>query len=345
MSVQENWKALIALVIAGVILAGCAAPTPTPQAAAQPTSQAAAQPASRKLKVALGTFGPVTDAGWSATHYEGLKRVEKEYGAEISLTDGVEVPKFESVLRDYCSQGYDLVFGQSFGWGEPAMKVAKDYANCKMVITTGIVSATNVASFWPMEVENYFLSGVLAAHMTKTGKIGVIGGVDLPNMRAKMNAVIAGAKYVNPDVKVVASFVGSFTDPALGKEIAMAQIAEGADVIDQMASTSGLGAIEAAREKNVWLISDVVFNRDLAPDNMIGAHVARFGDMVAHYAKQTIDGTFEGKVWRPGLATGMIDLEMGDLVPADVINQVQDVKQKIIKGEIKIEETFDLPGG
>lgn len=355
---KSVFSILVLLIMASMVLSACATGAPAVEdpapavdsniedsadvEASQDDAPAEEPPTGDALKVALGTYGPVTDGGWSALHYEGLLQTE-EMGAEIALSDGVDVPEMEAVLRDYCSQGYDLVFGQSFAWGDPALKVAADFPDCHMVITTGIVEAANVSSFWPNEIENHYLSGALAAKMTESGIVGLIGGVDLPNMRAKMNAFVEGAHATDPEVTVLTAFVGSWTDMALGKELALGFVEQGADVIDHLASTAGLGAIEAAAEKDVYMINDIVLNQELAPDNMIGAQVAHFDRMVVYFYQSLVDDTWVGSKWRPGLAEGMIDLELSDLVPQDVADEIDVLRQKIIDGEIVLEENFELP--
>ena len=334
---------LVVCVILSVALGACSKATPTAAPAAQPTAvQPTAAPASATpLKVALLTFGTVADGGWNATAYDGLKALATKYGVKMALSDDVKIPDMEAAIRDYCSQGYDLVIAHSTPFGDPALKVAKDFPNCKITVTSNAVSAENVASYYPKEVENHFLAGAFMALMSKTGKIGLIGGVELSNTIAKFNALEDGARLVNPNIQVFKSWVGSWDDPAKGKELALAQIAQGADVIDHTAATSGLGVIEAAAQNNAWVISDVVLNQDLAPKNMLAAHTQNYPGMVEYFYKQVADGAFKGEAFRPGLASGLEDLVLSDNVPPDVAAKIKDIKQQIIDGKIKVEEKFE----
>jgi basic membrane protein A and related proteins len=328
--------------ILSMMATSCApAQTPTPQPTQAPAvqpAQNATQPAQRR--VALLTFGTVADGGWNATAYEGLKALASKYNVKIALSDDVKIPDMEAAIRDYCSQGYDLVIAHSTPFGDPALKVAKDFPNCKITVTANAVSASNVASYYPIEVESHFLAGAVMALMSKTGKIGLVGGVELSNTVAKFNALEDGAKYINPNIQVFKSWVGSWDDPAKGKETALTQINQGADVIDHTCATSGLGVIEAASDKNVWVISDIVLNQNLAPKNMIASHTQNFAGMIEYFYKQVADGNFKGEAFRPGLATGLEDLTLSNNVPADVAAKIKDIKQQIIDGKIKVAEKF-----
>lgn len=351
-------------------LTGCSSATPTAEKAPELAATQAAQPAaveeeaaepaatealeaaapeeqtSEPLKVALMLSSPATDSGWNATAYKGLQTLESDYGAEISLTESIPTTDNEAVFRDYASRGYNLIIGNSFSFGEAATIVAPDFPDTKFVITTGIWGENNVASYYPL-LEDYFVSGAMDALMTKSGKIGIIGGVDIPSMRATANAIADGAKSINPDLEISIAYVGSWADPAKAKELALAQIASGVDVIDGSTSTSFAGILEAVKEtyekegKLVYVVGDVVLDESLAPEQMIGAHIQHFDGMVVYFFELLQEGEFTGEIHRPGLESGLIDVLMTDLVPSDVQEKVNAVKQQFIDGKLTVTEKFE----
>src|SRR6478672_9288745 len=198
------------------------------------------------LKVAFVTDGKFSDGGWGAAGYNGTQTLIKKYGIDLKSADGVAIPDIENTLRGYGDSGYNLIIAQGFQWGDPAVKVAPDYPDVKFVIMTGLVNASNVASIFPMQQEGSFLLGSLAAMMSKTGTIGFVGGETYPNIINIAEGYKQGAKYINPNMKVISTYLHDFNNPAKGREAALAQINSGADFLLHVADTSGHGVIEAA---------------------------------------------------------------------------------------------------
>jgi basic membrane protein A and related proteins len=149
-----------------------------------------------------------------------------------------------------------VIIAHNFPWGAPAIKVAKDYPNTKFVIFTGLVNATNVASIFPMQQEGTYLLGALAAMMSKTNVIGFVGGEKYPNLINILEGYKQGARDIDSNIRVLATFLDDWDNPIKGKEAALAQINDGgADFLLHVADTSGLGVIEAAKEKKdicIW---------------------------------------------------------------------------------------------
>jgi carbamate kinase len=133
----------------------------------------------RKLRIALVTDALFSDGGWGATAYKAAKQLESKYGHELSCVDNISISEIEPVLRERANEGYDLIIAHGFQWGDPAVKVGKDYPNTKIVVFTGLVGSENVASIFPLQQEGTFLLGALAAMMTKTNMIGYVGGDQL----------------------------------------------------------------------------------------------------------------------------------------------------------------------
>ena len=320
-----KWSSLVALALV-LLLAACG---PTPTAEKEP------------VKVALLLYGPLADTGWNATAYQGLLDAENELGVEVAVSEDVPVPDIEAVMRDYASQDYNLIIGHSFPFGEPAMIVAPDFPDTFFVVTNGYVSATNVASFGPKEVEANYLGGVLAAKLTKSGKVGEVAGVKLPNLIANDHALLMGAQSVSPDIQFTFSYVGSWGDPAKGKELALALMQDGVDVIIEAGAASGLGTLEACAEQDVTVISYISRESDAAPKQMVAELLPNYRAMIKHEIELYLNGQLEGKIYRPDLASGLLDLFMTDAVPADARAAVEAAKQDIIAGKLVVPEIFE----
>ena len=202
-----------------------------------------------KMKMALLTNGPVSDASWNSSAYAGLQTVRDSLGAEISNIQTKTPADYEENFRQYGAQGYDLVVGHGFEFQDAAVRVAPSYPKTVYVVTSGRVTGPNVAGISFAFEEASYQAGMVAGAMTKTGIIGLIGGQEIPPVKASFQAFERGAKSVNPKVRTLVAYIGNWEDVSAGKEQALAQIGRGADVIFQNADAAGLGVIQAAREK------------------------------------------------------------------------------------------------
>ena len=224
----------------------------------------------KNLKIASLNDCLFSDAGWGAFVYNAARALEIKYGYDIDFKENVAIPDIEITLREYANAGYDLIIAHGFEWGAPAIKVAKDYPNTKFVIFTGLVNATNVASIFPMQQEGTYLLGALAAMMSKTNVIGFVGGEKYPNLINILEGYKQGAKEINPNVRILSIFLDDWDNPIKGKEAALAQINDGgADFMLHVADTSGLGVIEAAKEKKIFAFGAVSDQNKLAPNTVI----------------------------------------------------------------------------
>lgn len=254
----------------------------------------------------------------------------------------MSLPDAEPALRDFSNKGYNLIFAHSMEYGESVTKIAGDYPDTKYAVYTGTVEADNVASISLNEHETGYLAGMLAASMSKTGKIGVIIGSDLPPMIRIAEAYKLGAKEVNPDIQVFDVFAGSWDDIAKGKEAALGQIENGADVIFHVADKTGLGAIQAAQEKGVYAIGSSVDQSAVAPGTVLSSALDHADKAYLAAAKSVSDGTFKGGIMRMGLKEEAIGMAPYDAaVPEDVIKKIEDKTAQIVNGEFEVPEILE----
>ncbi|MCU0619346.1 MAG: Nif3-like dinuclear metal center hexameric protein, partial [Gemmatimonadaceae bacterium] len=204
--------------------------------------------ATTDFRVALLTPGAITDQAWNGGAYKGLERIRDSLGAKISHVQTRTPAEFDENFRLYGEQGYTLVFGHGFEYQDAASRVAPEFPKTIYATTSGNRTGANLAGLEFAFEDGSYLAGMLAGAITKSNRIGAIGGQEIPPVKRSFYAFEQGAKAVNPKVEVVSSFIGNWDDASAGKEQALAQIRRGVDVIFQNADAAGLGIFQAARE-------------------------------------------------------------------------------------------------
>jgi basic membrane protein A len=292
------------------------------------------------FKVAMLTSGPVNDGGWNAAAYQGLMDISEKLGFETAYTENVSVADIEAGYIDYASQGYDLIIGHGFEFGDPAVRVGERYPDTKFVAIESNAHSGNVASYRMACKEAGYLMGVLAAEMSETGKLGIIGGVEQPSIVQVLEAYKLGAKAVNPDIQVYDVYIGTFTDVAKGKEAAMAMIDKGADVLSHCANQAGTGAIKAAEENGLFATGDSYDQNFLAPNTILSSTIYNVPALVLAAATHVKNGTFKGEIIELGTAEGCIDIapyhELDTRIPEDVKAKITDLQKQIIEGTLVV---------
>src|SRR5690348_15779260 len=194
------------------------------------TKSADAPAANSSFKVALLTPGPISDQSWNGGAYKGLTWIRDSLGAQISNIQTKTPAEFEENFRQYGAQGYTLVFGHGFEYQDAARNVAPEFPKTIYVTTSGSTSGPNLAGMTFGFADASYLAGMLAASVTKSNKLGVIGGTELPPVVESFKGFEQGAHSVNPAIKVVSSYIGNWDDVNAGKEQALAQFSQGVDV-------------------------------------------------------------------------------------------------------------------
>ncbi len=297
------------LVLALGMFAGCAANTETPAPETPDATTDEAVTPEENYKVGLLLSGPVNDGGWNATAYNGLKAIEEEFGAEISFQEGIKSSDYEEVFRNYATNGFNVIFGHGFEFGDAALKVAEEFPDVKFIVTsTDINNGTNVASLKCSNLTQGFLSGVAAAAATKTNVVGVVGGMEIPPIIDAVKGFEAGVKYVNPDIEVLSAMTGNFEDATAVKEATLSMIEKNADVVMQDADVAGMGVFEAAREKGILAIGAIGDQTDVAPDVVLTSGVADYVIGMDYVFSLIKDGKFEGMFYDLGMKEGAVFL-------------------------------------
>jgi basic membrane protein A len=303
-----------------------------------------------KLKIGMATdVGGVNDKSFNQSAWEALKKVTADTGAESKYLESKSDADMEPNLRAFVSEKYDLTWGIGFLFSDAMTKVAKENPDSKF----GLIDATptealpNVESVAFAENEGSFLVGVVAGLMTKTNKIGFVGGMEIPVIKKFEAGFKAGIESVNPEAakSMKINYVGDFSKPDLGKQAAATMYDAGVDIIFHASGASGNGVFNEAKTrkdagKDVWVIG-VDKDQSLEFGDAITLTSMMKGVEAAVYkvSKDLIDGNWQGgQVVTLGLkdnGVGLPDTSTKN-VPADVLAKVEEYKQKIISGEIKV---------
>jgi basic membrane protein A len=303
------------------------------------------QSADGKFRVALLTPGSIADGGWNAGAYAGLERIHEVLGAEVSHVETRTPVQFEESFRDYASRGYDLVFGHGFEYQDAAALVGAEYPGTIFVTTSGNTVRANVAPMvFELEQATY-LCGYLAGRMTRTGKLGMIGGINMPSIKSTFTAFAAGAKAARPDVVVREVFIGNFDDTAAAREAALALLEEGADFLIHQANEAGRGVFQAVSERNRSGQVSYAFgtNRnqnEMAPDVVIASATLDIPSALVEVARRVRDGEFVSEPIRLGMAQDIVRLEFNeallDRIPEPVIEEVAVREREIRSGGLVV---------
>lgn len=270
------------------------------------------------FKVALLTPGPISDKSWNGGAYDGLTRLRDSLGAQISHIQTKTPAEFEENFRQYGAQGYAMVVGHGFEFQDAATRVAPSYPKTNYIVTSGRVTGPNLAGVAFLFEEASYQAGMIAGAVTKTNKLGLIAGTELPPVKASFEAFARGAKAVNPKVEVITSYIGNWDDVSAGKEQALAQIGRGVDIIFQNADAAGLGIFQAAKEKQVYAFGTNANQNDVAPDVILGSVVIDLPKAFMLIGREVQGGTFKGRVISLGVREDVVRLVLNPALQARI---------------------------
>ena len=322
-------------------LAGCGKKEEAAPAApaAEPAPAAASEPAKPEpLKVAFAYVGPVGDAGWTFAHDNARKAIEAEFGDRIVTSFVENVPESadaERVMRDLVGQGNKLIFGTTFGYMEPMLKVAADSKDVKFEHATGYKTADNMRTYDSRTYEGAYMAGVIAGSMTKSNTLGVVASIPIPEVIRNINSFSLGAQSVNPKVKTKVVWVNKWFDPPKEGEGAQSLISGGADVLFQ--NTDSSAVLQKAEEKGKLAFGWDSDMSKFGPNSHLASAVINWTPYYSKAVKDALDGTWQtGGVWW-GVKEGAIDLvSISDKVPAEVKDKVAKIKAGLTDGSFVI---------
>jgi basic membrane protein A len=298
------------------------------------------------FRVALLTPGPISDQSWNAGAYKGLEQIRDSLGATISHIQTKTPAEFEDNFRQYGSQGYNLVFGHGYEYQDAAARVGPEFPKTTYVVTSATTTGTNVAGLMFGFADASYLAGMLAASVTKTDKLGVIGGTELPPVVESFRAFEQGAKAVNPNISIVTAYIGNWDDVSAGKEQALAQIARGVDVIFQNADAAGLGVFQAAREKQrVFVIGSNSDQNRVAPEITLASVVIDLPLAFLTVAREVKAGAFKPRVVQLGEASHVVTLVINPAaasnIPPAARSRIDSLQARMLTGAYTVDLAKD----
>lgn len=291
---------------------------------------------SKTYKVAMICDSTISDGGWGAACYNAMVEAAKEKGFESKYTDGLKSADFTSSLRSYADLGYDLIFAPGNQYSDAVTEVAKDYPNVHFALLNGNVESSNIVSILPDAEQIGYMAGALAGLMSKTNTIGFIGGMELDTTKIKLESYEKAAKEVNPNIKVVSAYAGSFSDTAKGMEIANSMIkTNNVDVMFGDASAVDSGARQAlASNTNTY---DIGQPSDLVPTDKSGVIISSIVTDNATMIKICMDdvknNTFGGKTIYGNIENGCLSVgTFSDKVSKETQDKYLEIIGKIKDG-------------
>jgi basic membrane protein A len=293
-------------------------------------------------------IGGKDDKSFNAAAWEGVKRASGDFPIRLRDVEPGDPTSIEPCMRAFAERGYDLIVGVGFAQAPIMSSVAQDYPNLKFAIIDGVIDQPNVASLIFKEHEGSFLVGMIAARMTKTNKIGFVGGMDIPLIHKFETGYEEGARYASPGIQVFQNYVGvndaAWNNPGKGKELAKAQIERGADVVFQAAGNSGMGVFDAAEETNRLAIGVDSNQNWVKPGFILTSMIKRVDVAVYNSVRDVVEGRFTGGIHLFGLENDGVTYALDDynrsLIPATVLDEVERAKREIIAGKIKVTDAM-----
>lgn len=285
--------------------------------------------------------GGLNDQSFNASAWRGAQKAEKEMGIKVQAAESREPTDYTRNLRSFAKQKFDVVFAVGYSMQDAMNQVAPEYPDVKLVIIDGDApQLQNSQAIRFKEQEGSFLAGALAAAMSKTGKIGFIGGMHGPVISRFECGYKAGAKTVNPNIQILSQYTESWVDSLKGKEFARQQFSQGADIIFHASGKCGIGVIDAAKDQpeGRYAIGVDSDQDHLAPGKVLTSMVKNIDVAVFDTIQNVKDGKFTPGDHVYGLKEGGVGLsEMKhtkDKVPAEAMKRVDDLKAKVIAGTI-----------
>jgi basic membrane protein A len=293
-------------------------------------------------------MGGKFDKSFNEAAYNGAERFKQESGIDYLEFEVTNESQRDQALRRMARRGADVVVAVGFSFATPLEEIAKEFPDTKFVIIDGVVEQPNVQSVVFKEHEGSFLVGMAAAMASDTGKVGFVGGMDIPLIRNFAHGYQQGVKHVDPDAEVLVNMTGTtpaaWNDPAKGAELAQSQFDRGADVVYAAAGGTGLGVLQAAADSGKLSIGVDSNQNYLHPGSVLTSMLKRVDVAVYNAFKDAMEGDLAPGAQNLGLAEEgvgyALDEHNRDLITAEMEAALEEAKQKIISGELEVTDYY-----
>ncbi|MGE3830218.1 MAG: BMP family protein [Parvibaculaceae bacterium] len=295
--------------------------------------------AAAKVKVAAVYVAPV-EQQWNSRLHKALRAAQERGDIEYAYSESVAMTDQERVIREYATAGHQLIVSDSFSNEEGFRVMARDYPDTKFLMASSFgPEGNNYAVFDNFIQDASYLTGLIAGGITKSGVIGMVGGYPIPEVNRLMNAFKAGALETKPDARFLVTFIGSWFDPPKAKEAAFAQIDAGADVL----YAERFGVTDAAKERKVLAIGNVINTQPDYPDTMVASAIWNTEPMIDAAIAKVRDGAFTGESYEDYASLKAGGAELAPLgtfegkLPVDLMALVRKREEEIRSGAFKVQ--------
>jgi basic membrane protein A len=265
--------------------------------------------AQTRLKVGLVLPGPITDGTFNSAAHQGIVKAQAKFPIDVSIRENTDFAQIAEALLGYAREGYDVVIGHGFQFAEPVTEIHKQFPRTWFIVNTAqVAAAPNLASFDNRWGDAGYLAGAVAATVSQRGAVGHVGGIPVPVIQDYNRGFERGAKRINPAIRVLSAYVGSFSDVAKGKEITLSLIEQGADVVTSTGNENVIGTIQAARERNVLAIGTAFDSHAAAPDTIVTTALINMDVNIDLAIGRIVNRTIEPRAYVLGLNDGGIGL-------------------------------------
>jgi basic membrane protein A len=306
--------------------------------------QRAEAPRPAAFRVGLLTPGSINDGGWNAIAWDGLQRIKNELGAEVSHQETKTPAEMEEGFRSFGSRGFDLTFGHGFEYQDPALRVGKEFPNTVFITTSGSSVAPNVSPMRFGLEEATYLLGVVAARESKTGKAGVIGGINLPSIASTFLAFKTGAQSVNPKFEVKEVYTGNFDDIGGAKLATLSLINAGADFIFHQANEAGRGVFQACSERKIRCFGSNKDQQELAPNVIVASAVLDVPGAFVRMANLVRNKQFAPGIQYLGTNERIVSVVWNERLKPTIspatLGEVDRLQSEIREGRLKVPRGF-----
>jgi basic membrane protein A len=354
---KQNWIVWVLIVVMMLGLVGCNSNTGNaPAAPANAEATAAAEPAATpesavettapqaEYKVAVLIPGSINDGGWGTTGYESAKAAADAIGAvEFSYTETKSPQDAVDALTDYGERGFTVVFCHSYDYQDACAKVAGDYPQTQFVTSGGTTRTENITPIYVKSEQASYMLGVVAAKMTKTKKIGIVGSEELPAITKTLKGFSQGITDTDPTVEPIVTYLGTGTDVGKGREATLALINNGCDIIFGNANAAAQGvfqAVDESKAKGVLGIGSYARITQKYPDCFIADYLSEYKPVMVEIAQKIVDGTFvPGEDYFADIFNGGASVYFNDKLPvsADAMAAYDAAKEKFKTNSITID--------
>jgi len=305
----------------------------------QPPAGGSAAPAATPMKVGLLTPGSINDGGWNALAWEGVQRIKNELGAEISHQETKSPAEMVEGFRAFGAKNFDLAFGHGFEYQDSAKQAGGQHPKTIFITTSGSTVTSNVAPMRFQIEEATYLLGVVAARESKSGKAGLVGGINVPSIASSFLAFKAGAQSVNPNFEVKEIYTGNFDDLGAAKVATLSLINAGCDFVFHQANEAGRGVFQACSERKVRCFGSNADQSPLAPDVILASAVVDVPGAYVQMAKTVKEGRFKPEVQHFGMNQGTVSIAWNEAlksaVSRETLAEVERLTTEIKAGRVK----------